>query len=256
MTASPFLDLSLYSGTVSSLADEICSWIRHGKQCTQLICLNPHSYAVARKEPAFWKALSKCRWLIPDGIGVVLGAQFLGTPLPKRIAGHDIFDDLNQRMNASKGRVFLLGASEETLRAVVARLSNDYPDLVVAGYLSPPYATEFTSEESSMMVQKVNAARADVLWVAMTSPKQDLWIAENIDRLEVRFAAGVGAVFDFYSGRIPRSSGRFQRLGLEWLPRLIKEPRRLWRRMLISAPFFVWHVLKAKLRKMWISKTA
>jgi len=95
------------------------------------------------------------------------------------------------------------------------------------------------------MIDAINATQADVLWVGMTAPKQEKWIYVNRERLEVRFAAAIGAVFDFYTGRVKRSHPVFQWLGLEWLPRLVQQPRRLWRRMFISAPIFLWDAVKS-----------
>jgi N-acetylglucosaminyldiphosphoundecaprenol N-acetyl-beta-D-mannosaminyltransferase len=102
--------------------------------------------------------------------------------------------------------------------------------------------------ELEAMIAAINQASPDILWVGMTAPKQEKWIHQNLHRLDVRFAAAIGAVFDFYTGRVIRSHPVFQRLGLEWLPRLIQEPGRLWRRMFISAPVFMWHVVRARLR--------
>ena len=104
------------------------------------------------------------------------------------------------------------------------------------------------------MILAINAAAPDVLWVGMTAPKQEKWIRANQDRLNVRFAGAIGAVFDFYTGKIKRSHPVFQRFGLEWLPRLLQEPRRLWRRMFLSAPVFVWHVLKQSYNKRMASR--
>jgi N-acetylglucosaminyldiphosphoundecaprenol N-acetyl-beta-D-mannosaminyltransferase len=117
----------------------------------------------------------------------------------------------------------------------------------VAGTFSPPYKPEFSPAELDMMIAAINAVRPDVLWVGMTAPKQEKWIYQNRHRLQVKFIGAVGAVFDFYTGRVKRSHPIFQNLGLEWLPRLLQEPRRLWRRMGVSAPIFIWHVLKAKI---------
>lgn len=97
------------------------------------------------------------------------------------------------------------------------------------------------------MRRVINLAKPDVLWVGMTAPKQEKWIYANLPHLNVKFAAAIGAVFDFYTGRVKRSSPIFQKLGLEWLPRLVSQPRRLWRRMIISAPIFIWHIIKYKL---------
>jgi N-acetylglucosaminyldiphosphoundecaprenol N-acetyl-beta-D-mannosaminyltransferase len=117
------------------------------------------------------------------------------------------------------------------------------------GSLSPPFKPAFSVADSERMVEAVNASGAEVLWVGLTAPKQEKWIREQQGRLAVRFAGPIGAAFDFYAGRIRRAGPTLQRLGLEWLPRLLQEPRRLWRRMGISAPRFVGSVIAARLKR-------
>jgi len=124
----------------------------------------------------------------------------------------------------------------------------DYPQVTIAGTYSPPFKPEYTSEEKQHMVELVNESAADVLWVGMTAPKQEKWIHQLQSGLDVPFAGAIGAVFDFYTGQIKRSPAVFQKLGLEWLPRLIQEPKRLWRRMFLSAPIFLLDVAAARLR--------
>lgn len=217
--------------------------------CTWLACLNPHSYAVALQDDAFATALHEADWLIADGIGVVWAGRFLGAKIGERVTGSDIFFGLHQSMNAHGGlSVFFLGATESTLAQIGQRMAQDYPNVRVAGTYSPPFKPSYSAKEVDEMLVAINASRADVLWVGMTAPKQEKWIYENRGRLNVRFAAAVGAVFDFYTGNVKRSHPVFQRLGLEWLPRLLQQPRRLWRRMFVSAPIFVWHTLKARWR--------
>jgi N-acetylglucosaminyldiphosphoundecaprenol N-acetyl-beta-D-mannosaminyltransferase len=114
---------------------------------------------------------------------------------------------------------------------------------VFAGAYSPPFKEVFSEADSRKMVDAVNAAKPDVLWVGMTAPKQEKWIHQHRDRLNVRFIGAVGAVFDFYTGRVKRSSPVFQKLGLEWLPWLIQEPRRLFYRNFVSTPKFLIKVL-------------
>ncbi len=142
--------------------------------------------------------------------------------------------------------MFFLGSTEQTLADIKAGVSSDYPNLKVVGSLSPSFQPEFTSAELEAMAAAINAARPDVLWVGMTAPKQEKWLLEQAPRLNVAFAAAIGAVFDFYAGNVKRSHPVFHKLHLEWLPRLIKEPKRLWPRMLVSAPIFIWHVLKRR----------
>lgn len=213
-----------------------------------LACINPHSYAVALEDASFREALTAASWLVPDGVGIVMASRMLGGSIQDRVTGSDIFQGLHQRMNACGGMsVFFLGASEETLAEIRVRMQQDYPGIRVAGTYSPPFKAEYSRQELDAMIATVNAARPDVLWVGMTAPKQEKWIQSNLPALEVKFAAAIGAVFDFYTGRVKRSHPVFQRLGLEWLPRLLQEPRRLWRRMFVSAPLFLAHVLRARL---------
>lgn len=233
------------SGHETCLVD-IMSWIKLGDHCRWLACINPHSYAIAKNNPTFVHALKNSDWLIPDGSGVVLASRILGGAIRERITGSDVFKGVHDRLNLAGGSVFFLGATDETLIAVRERMLIEYPTIKIAGAYSPPFTPMFSQRDTDAMVDAINSASPDVLWVGMTSPKQDLWIYANRDRLNVKFAAGIGAVFDFYSGRIKRSSPIFQKLGLEWLPRLIQEPRRLWRRMFVSAPIFLCDVLQER----------
>ena len=215
-----------------------------------LACLNPHSYAVALDDKRFATALSEADWLIPDGAGVVLASRIQGGHITRRVTGSDIFYGLSSEMNRAGGyRVFFLGSTELTLSEIRKRMAVDYPLVSICGTYSPPFKALYTQQELDEMVVAINAASPDVLWVGMTAPKQEKWIADQIPRLNIKFAAAIGAVFDFYSGRITRSHPIFQRLGLEWLPRLLQEPRRLWRRMFVSAPVFIWHVFSRRLRE-------
>jgi N-acetylglucosaminyldiphosphoundecaprenol N-acetyl-beta-D-mannosaminyltransferase len=235
--------------SVEACADRLFSTVQGEdvQRCVWLACLNPHSYAVALDDPTFFRALHAADWLIPDGAGVVLASRLLRGRITERVTGSDVFFGLHRHMNAAGGMsVFFLGATEETLAAIRARMAVDHPEIRVAGTYSPPFKPEYSAEDNNAMIAAINASKADVLWVGMTAPKQEKWIFENRARLNVKFAGAIGAVFDFYTGRVKRSHPVFQRLGLEWLPRLVQQPRRLWRRMFVSAPIFVWHVLKQK----------
>jgi N-acetylglucosaminyldiphosphoundecaprenol N-acetyl-beta-D-mannosaminyltransferase len=155
---------------------------------------------------------------------------------------------VSARLNASHGRVFFLGSTEETLRDIRQNMARDYPNVTVAGTYSPPFKAEYSEAEIDNMVAAINAARADVLWVGMTAPKQEMWIHAVRERLNVRFAGAIGAVFDFYTGRIKRSHPIVQRLGMEWVSRFVQEPRRLWRRVFISIPIYLRDVAWERVR--------
>ncbi len=255
---SPLHDSEYVLGIpVSSLSRNAClekiiAMVQEGKLGHIVVCANPHSIEVARRDLLFMEALMTADLAVPDGIGVVLASRMLGGRIRERVTGSDIFLGLNQALNEEGGRsVFFLGSTEETLTEIRQRFAIDFPGVRVAGTYSPSFRAEFSEEENRAMVDAVNAARPDVLWVGMTQPKQEKWIWRNRGSLIVGISAAVGAVFDFYAGRVQRSSPAFQRLGLEWLPRLLREPRRLWRRNLLSSPSFMARVLALRLRSIY-----
>lgn len=215
-----------------------------------LACINPHSYAVALDRPAFRAALSSADFLVPDGAGVVLASIMLGGSIRGRITGSDIFEGVNDEL-ARQGNhtIFLLGSTDKTLSLLRARIESLWPEISVTGVFSPPFRSEFSCAEQEAMIERINSVAPDVLWVGMTAPKQEEWIAHALPRLNVKFVAAVGAVFDFQAGTVKRPPAVFQRLGLEWLVRLLREPRRLWRRSFVSLPIFVWHVLLVRLKR-------
>jgi N-acetylglucosaminyldiphosphoundecaprenol N-acetyl-beta-D-mannosaminyltransferase len=150
---------------------------------------------------------------------------------------------------AGSGRCFFLGSTDETLHKIRERVAIDYPRIEIVGTLSPPFRPEFTDEDNRVMIETINAAKPDVLWIGLTAPKQEKWIFKHRDKLEVQFAGPIGAAFDFYAGNIKRISPFWGDLGLEWLPRLLQEPRRLWRRSIVSAPRFFLRTIKYRMTR-------
>jgi N-acetylglucosaminyldiphosphoundecaprenol N-acetyl-beta-D-mannosaminyltransferase len=223
------------------------SWIAAGDRGRYFVCANPHSFQVARHDQRFARAIREADLVVPDGAGIVLASRLLGGAIRARVTGTDLFAGVSARLDAEGGRsCFFLGSTRENLEHLRRRMAETYPRIRIAGCHAPPFKPAFDAEDGARMLRAVNAARPDVLWVGMTAPKQEVWIAENRARLQVKFAGAVGAVFDFYIGRIKRSPPFFLEHGLEWLPRLLQEPRRLWRRMFVSAPLFMWHVVQAR----------
>jgi N-acetylglucosaminyldiphosphoundecaprenol N-acetyl-beta-D-mannosaminyltransferase len=241
------LGYSVAADNLEQCIESITEWIRDGKDCRWLACFNPHSYVEATKRREFFVALRTADWLVPDGAGIVLASRVLKGEIRDRITGSDVFREVHRRLNESGGAsVFLLGATEETVDIVRRKLEKEFQNIRVVGAYSPPFKPVFSDEDNEKMLNAISLSCADILWVGLSAPKQELWICQNRERLNVRFAAAVGAVFDFYSGKIVRSSPLFQHLGLEWLPRLLQEPRRLWTRMLISAPIFLCHLARSR----------
>jgi N-acetylglucosaminyldiphosphoundecaprenol N-acetyl-beta-D-mannosaminyltransferase len=228
---------------------EVCAHIRNTDKPKWLACFNPHSYTMAKKNLIFSAALKNADWLVPDGIGIVIAARLLLGVNLTRVTGSDVFYGVMQYLEYSKRTVFLLGGQSATLVDMSNRIKIDYPNVKIVGLYSPPFQDEFDSVEIEKMVQCVNRSRPDVLWVGMTSPKQDLFIYSNLNRLDVKFAAGIGAVFDFYAGRIKRAPRVVRYAGLEWLTRLIKNPLKMWRRTVVSAPIFILDVFVERIAR-------
>jgi N-acetylglucosaminyldiphosphoundecaprenol N-acetyl-beta-D-mannosaminyltransferase len=229
-----FLDLFGYQISNKGLAGDVNSaldFIKSGDSGHYMACVNPHSLTVAAKDNVFQQALKRADILIPDGTGIVIAAKILGLPCTEKVAGTDFFLGLSREANKRGGIRYFLA-------------------IEVCGTYSPPFKTEFSQEDNSAMISVINNARPDVLWIGMTAPKQEKWIYENRSKLQVPFIAAIGAVFDFYAGTKNRSSEFWIRIGLEWLPRFLKEPKRLWERNLKSTPIFLWWVMKEKIKLM------
>ena len=211
--------------------------------------VNAHSFVVAQKDAAFADALRNADALLPDGISIVKACRWLGTknaPVEK-IAGADLFAYEMGKLEKKGGTCFFLGSSPETLARIVERAASVYPHVRIVTY-SPPYKPAFSPEENRAMLDAVHAADPDLLWVGMTAPKQEKWLDEHWSELQIHGHAGaIGAVFDFFAGTVERAPQKWIDLGLEWLYRLLKEPRRTWRRYLVDNPKFCWLVLKEKL---------
>jgi len=247
LTTEKILDYPIISCGIESCIVQISAWISEGGKAKTLVCANPHSLVKAAEDGTFRTALLDADMVVPDGAGIILASHFLKGRIRRRITGSDVFRGVNESMNQrGQGRCFFLGSTEATLARISARMAEDFPNVSVAGTFSPPFKDVFTGEDNRQMIDAVNAAGPDVLWVGMTAPKQEKWIYRNKDKLNVTFIAAVGAVFDFYTGTVKRSDRCFQRLGLEWLPRLVRQPGHLWVRIVISAPVFLWLVLKQK----------
>ena len=214
-------------------------------------CANPHSLVVAARDPLFRDALKGATILVPDGAGIILAAKILKLPLYDRVAGYEFFKVFSDFSGKKEGMgYYFLGSSNDVLNLMTARLNKEYPLIKVCGTFSPPYSDTFSDSDNARMINMINQASPDVLWVGMSAPKQEKWIYQNKDKLNVPFIGAIGAVFDFYAGTKKRSSSFWQRLGLEWLPRFVNEPRRLWERNMKSTPIFLSWVLREKIKQL------
>lgn len=212
--------------------------------------INAHSYNTALKDKIFAEALIKGNVLIPDGISIVKACKWLKAKSQpqERIAGWDLFEFEMNRLNQKGGKCFFMGSSEKVLNLIKIRASVDYPNIQIETY-SPPYKSEFSEEDNKKIIDAINQANPDLLWIGMTAPKQEKWTYTHWNELNIHCHVGtIGAVFDFFAGTVERAPLWWQEHGLEWLYRLIKEPKRMWRRYIIGNTLFLWNILKEKNR--------
>lgn len=211
--------------------------------------INAFSYDNARKDVLFSEALQKGDVLIPDGISIVKACRFLNAKSqPKeRIAGWDLFEYEMGKLNRVGGKVMFLGSSDAVLNLIRQRVAEKYPKIEVDTY-SPPYKPEFSDEDNEAMISAINHSNPDLLWIGMTAPKQEKWAYTHLNRLDVHCHIGtIGAVFDFFAGTVKRAPERWQRAGLEWLYRLLSEPRRMCRRYFIGNAKFIYYIMVEKI---------
>lgn len=207
--------------------------------------LNAHSFNTVSKDVDFKAAIRGSSVLLPDGIGVVWAMKMLTGQKLRKIAGDDLFHYQMNRLNNTGGKCFFLGSTNETLEKISERAAIDYPNVSVYSY-SPPYRAVFSDEENRQMMKQVNDKVPDVLFVGMTAPKQEKWAFQNFDKLNVGHVCCIGAVFDFYAGTSKRAPKWMIKLGLEWLYRLVSNPKRMWRRYLIGNVQFTATILREK----------
>ncbi len=206
----------------------------------QHVVVNVDKLVKAQKDPGLRQIVNDCALVNVDGMPVVWASRLLGRPLKERVAGVDLFDALMVRAAAKGWRVYLLGATQEVIEEVRARYQARLPALQFAGcrngYWQP--------EEEAQVVADIAAAQADLLFVAISSPKKERFLGEHQQRMRVPFAMGVGGSFDVAAGKVRRAPRWMQQVGLEWFFRFLQEPRRMFRRYFIEDMAFfglMWH---------------
>ena len=210
--------------------------------------INAHSYNTALKDVAFAEALIKGDVLIPDGASIVMACRWLKAKSQprERIAGWDLFEFEMNRLNQTGGKCFFMGSSEKVLALIKEKAKVVYPNIQIESY-SPPYKPEFSDEDNRKIIEAINQSNPDLLWIGMTAPKQEKWVYTHWKELDIHCHCGaIGAVFDFFAGTVERAPKWWQEHSLEWLYRLIKEPRRMWRRYIIGNILFLINIAKEK----------
>ncbi len=219
-----------------------------GRSPHQLTTVNPEFVLTAQRDAKFRQIINRSALALPDGIGLLKAAGFLGTtPLPERVAGSDLVVKLAELSHQKGYRIYFLGAQAGVAEKAIEQLKIHYPRMQVAG----AYAGSPAMEENEAIVQRILPTRPDILLVAYGAPNQDKWIARNLERLQIPVGIGVGGSFDFLAGVTPRAPLWMQRLQMEWLHRLITQPGR-WRRIWNAVVYFSWLALKEKVAKQGV----
>jgi N-acetylglucosaminyldiphosphoundecaprenol N-acetyl-beta-D-mannosaminyltransferase len=217
-------------------------WRTEGQR--KYVCVvSVHGLVVAQRDPAIRSALNHCGMATQDGMPLVWWSRLAGFSQARRVCGSDLLDAVCSYGLQRGYRHYFYGASPEVLKLLTDRLRRRFPGLVVAGSHSPPFRS-LTSDEDAEDMAAINKARPDFVWVGLGMPKQEKWMVEHLGKIDTTAMIGVGAAFDFHAGTKPRAPIWMQRSGLEWLFRLMTEPRRLAHRYLIDNALFVGYTLR------------
>jgi N-acetylglucosaminyldiphosphoundecaprenol N-acetyl-beta-D-mannosaminyltransferase len=209
---------------------EHCRAAIDGRRYTQHVAINAAKLVTLRQQPELREVVERCHLINADGQAIVWASRLLGDPLPERVAGVDLMQELLALAERAGYRVYILGAREEVLRTALATLHERHPKLVVAG----AHHGYFAEDESPAVADEVRASRPDILFVAMSSPRKEQWLGRFGESLGVPLVMGVGGAIDIVAGVTRRAPELWQRLGVEWLYRLLQEPRRMFRRYLVT----------------------
>jgi N-acetylglucosaminyldiphosphoundecaprenol N-acetyl-beta-D-mannosaminyltransferase len=238
------LGYSILDEPAGRVAAAVCEELSRDRP-KSFVFLNPHSVVIAEQNPAFRDAIVGAQGIFCDGVGLSLAGMLLKHRRPVRVYGFEFFMALSQELSARRmGRVFFLGGSEASIAELVGKYRAEFSGIPEVGGYAPPFRNEFCDAEMQEMVRHIGKFAADVLWIGLGSPKQEKVLLELMRQCELSCGAAVGAVFDFYTGRVPHAPALIRRAGLQWVHRLVLEPKRLWRRTLVSSPLFVALVVR------------
>ena len=229
-----------------AVLDTIARW-SSGRESRYVCICNVHSVVTATRDVAFARVVEEADLATPDGAPIAWMLRWLGRAGQQRVSGPDLMARYCKRAAESGESIYLVGGTELTLELLRAALERGFPGLSIAGAQSPPFR-DLTTEDDARMVEEINRSGAGTVWVALGCPKQEAWMAAHRGRINA-VMIGVGAAFDYLAGTVPRAPPWQQRMGLEWLHRLTTEPRRLWRRYLVTNSLFILGALRQMVRR-------
>ena len=212
-------------------------WIQN--HSSKYVCLAPaHSIMSCYDNPDLYKIYNNSGLTVPDGMAIVWILQLAGWKNVGRVYGPDLLLSLCQQSARKKHRHYFYGGNEPSLLSLIDTLNHHFPGMIIAGFESPPFR-DLSMIEKEGVINRIQKVKADIVWIGLGSPKQEIWMSENANLLKGAVLIGVGAAFDFISGMKPQAPRWVQRIGMEWFFRFLSEPSRLWRRYIINYPRFV-----------------
>ena len=233
------LGVRVHAVQIPDVVEQMTDWIAERGRCHFIAVTGMHGVTEAQREPDFKKILNEADLVVPDGMPLVWLGQRQGHSLQRRVYGPELMQTFC-RATGSQCRHFLYGGAPGVPELLSATLQEQFGINVVGTY-SPPFRT-LTPKEDEEIVDRIHAANPDIVWVGLSTPKQERWMYEHRSKLRVPVLVGVGAAFDLNSGRVKQAPPWMREHGLEWAFRLVQEPRRLWRRYLLNGSGFVWQV--------------
>lgn len=247
-----FFGISVRNTSMDEALDWAINRVQRGEK-SQLAFVNPDCLNIAWENDEYRNVLKSADRILPDGIGIHLGCRILGTRLVSNLNGTDLFPRLCERAATNRIGIFLLGAKPGIAAKAATEIRKKHPKLQITGTMHGYFPQEQTGE----VIEKINASGAGIVFVAMGAPQQELWLATHSDQLTVPLGIGVGGLFDFHSGNIQRAPVWVRELGMEWVWRLLMEPRRMWRRYVVGNPLFllrVWRQSRAMAKPVDIAR--
>jgi N-acetylglucosaminyldiphosphoundecaprenol N-acetyl-beta-D-mannosaminyltransferase len=236
------LGSAVYMISLEQFIGILISWIETGSTCRMAIISGFHGLYRASIDPYYRQISHDAELWVPDGIAPVLLGKLDGIKNVRRTPGMEVMTNFFEVANKKGFSSFFYGDTCDTLEKLEEILLRKYPNHKIAGTYSPPFH-KLTIEEDQKIIEDINKSHPDIIWVGLGLPKQDIWAYEHKDKLNAKVVIGVGAAFCFLAGKVPRCPEWIGNIGFEWLYRLIKEPRRLWKRYLIEGPSFIWKVV-------------
>lgn len=232
----------------SSAATHVAKWVfEHARPARYVLQANVNSLVSALEDGHYRKATLNATLSLPDGMPVVWLLRLKGHAIRERVYGPDLMLLLCAEAAKLGWRCFLYGGAPGVPEQLKRVLEARFPGINIVGTYSPPFRP-LTPEEDAQICRMINAAKPDILWVGLGSPKQDMWMYEHRDKLDVSVMHGVGAAFDFLTGRVKQAPRWMMNMGLEWFWRLMIEPRRLWKRYTITNAKFLWYLVTYGMR--------